>query len=162
MKAFLIILVLLSLLLVTINVDIENGKEPEIETNNQNEENDNQQEEFDEDAAINEAIISLELDKKEILTREDFRIFIEYLMTKNEDVENLPENEKDLMKFVVEKAIASVPEEFNKEELKEIIKSEKLKKTLSDAVAEKLGMDPEDLLENTVESEHKAHFDKDL
>ena len=105
-----------------------------------------QPEELDEDAALNEAIVLLGLDKKEVLNRNDFKKFIEFLMTKNENMENLQDNEKELVQFVVEKAVASVPEEFNKNDLKEIVTSDKLRRTLSEAVAEKLGINPDDLM----------------
>ena len=67
-------------------------------------------------------------------------------MTKSENMENMQDSEKELVQFVVEKAVASVPEEFNKTDLKEIITSEKLRITLSDAVAEKLGINSNDLM----------------
>ena len=61
-------------------------------------------------------------------------------------METLQDNEKELVEFVVNKAVESVPEEFNKSELKEIVTSDKLRRTLSEAVAEKLGVNPDDLM----------------
>lgn len=162
MKVSLLIILIISILTVVFTQDPTDNKQDQeeiivdevkkafdevSETAQKTDDNQEEQpEELDEDAALNEAIVLLGLDKKEVLNRNDFKKFIEFLMTKNENMENLQDNEKELVQFVVEKAVASVPEEFNKNDLKEIVTSDKLRRTLSEAVAEKLGINPDDLM----------------
>ncbi len=104
------------------------------------------EEDFDEESAVKAIIHEVGLDNKEKLTREDFRLFMEKLMSKNEDMSNLSDNEKELVKFVIDKAVTSVPEEMTKEELVELVKSDKLRTILTEAVAEKLGVNVNDLM----------------
>jgi hypothetical protein len=92
---------------------------------------------------INSIIIEMGLDKKEKLTKEDFRAFLIKLMSK--DFTGNPE-EEEFMNFIVEKAVASVPEEFSLEELREFVGSDKLRKILEEAISEKFGLNFNDLL----------------
>lgn len=176
MKVSLLIVIFISILAVAISQETKQEQEQIIidevkkafaETADKTDENQGEQpeqpEELDEDAALNEAILLLGLDKKEVLTREDFKKFLEFLMTKNENMDSLQENERELVQFVVEKAVASVPEEFNKNDLKEIVTSDKLRKTLSEAVAEKLGINPDDLMggQNAGNAEEEVNVEDD-
>lgn len=96
-----------------------------------------------EEEMTNEIISELGLDKKETLTKDDFRQFLEKLMSK--DFSGNPE-EEEFMKFIVDKAVESTPENFSLDELKEFVTSDKLRKILEEAISEKFGINFNDLM----------------
>ena len=95
---------------------------------------------------VEELIKELGFDKKEKLNREDFKLFVTRLMSKDFKEAEQPGDEKEFIDFLVEKAVSSVAEEFSVDDLRDYILSDKLKKILEEAITEKFGFNFNDLL----------------
>ena len=97
-----------------------------------------------EEELLEETIKQLEFDKKEKITRQDFKHFIETLMLKDLGTEKNQE-EEEFIAFLVEKGTEAFPEEETLEGFKEFMMSDKLKKILDEAVNEKFGINFNDI-----------------
>lgn len=98
-----------------------------------------------EDNQIDEVMIELGLDKKDNINREEFKLFLEKILMREVSNEKNPE-EEEFVNFLISKAVAMVPEEFTKDELKEFMNSDKMKKAMEEALQEKFGMNLDDMM----------------